>query len=105
MPLITKEIIQQNPNFSCDLTQDQQDELRLSTCQIIICLGEDLKLSQETIAQAILYSNMFFLQESYFENERDMIGCAAIFIAAKGMFERIRIPEICTHHWKLKHKG
>jgi len=82
-----------------------QDELRLGTAQIIITLGEEIKLSQETIASAILYSNMFFLQESYFENERDMIACASLFVAAKAMLERIKIPDIFVQHWKLKHKG
>jgi len=46
---------------------------------------------------------LFYLEQSYLENEREMVCCAALFIACKLLFQRSRVHDYCVNYYRLKH--
>ena len=61
MKLVSPQRVAANPNFACDISADKQDELRIGNAQFIVSLCQDLQLSQECVAVAIVATNIFFL--------------------------------------------
>ena len=86
MKLIKKDIIEFNINHSHDISAEMQDTLNLGNCQFIVDASDQLKLSPETASVAMIYMQLFYLHESYLENERELLCCAALFVASKIMY-------------------
>ena len=57
----------------------------------------------ETASVAILYMQLFYLEQSYLENEREMLCCAALFVAGKLLYQRSRVHDYCVIYFRLKH--
>ena len=53
---------------------------------MIIDMSAELKLSSEIAAISMVYTNLFFLQKSYLEHERELVCCAAMFVASKANY-------------------
>lgn len=71
---------------------------------MIADIGAELNLRDTTIAVAQLYTHLFFLSKTYLECERGLVCCAAILIASKSLYERVRINDLCVHYWQAIHK-
>lgn len=52
---------------------------------------------------AMIYMQLFYFEQSYLENERELLCCAALFVASKIMYQRSRIESYCILYYKLKH--
>jgi|LakMenEpi03Aug12_release.lakeMendotaPanAssembly.Ray.scaffolds.fasta_scaffold650583_1 hypothetical protein len=78
--------IEFNINHAQDINSNKQQELRLGNTQFINDMAKELKLSPESAGVAILYVQLFYLDKSYLEHERELICCACLFVACKLMY-------------------
>ena len=46
---------------------------------------------------------LFYLEQSYVENERELLCCAALFVACKLLYQRSRVHDYCIFYYRLKH--
>ena len=53
---------------------------------------------------SIMYMQLFFLQESYLDNEREMVCLACVYVAAKVMYNRCKPVNLFVEYHKLKSK-
>lgn len=102
-PILTKQQIQNNPNFACDISAEVQTQLREGNAQLITDICQDLHLRDVACAVAALHCHLFFLSKSYLEYDRTMICCASILIASKAMYEKVRINDLVVQYWQYKH--
>jgi hypothetical protein len=65
----------------------------------------ELNLRENTMAVAMLYTNLFFVTRTYLEYERGLVCCAAILISSKALYEKVRINDLCVQYWQSRHKG
>lgn len=68
-----------------------------------VCI--ELGLRENTVAVSMMYTNLFYIDKTYLEYERGLVCCAAILIASKALYEKVRINDICIQYWQCKHKG
>ena len=59
----------------------------------------------ETSSVAILLMQIFYLQQSYLENERELLCCAALFVASKQLYQRNKLHDYCILYHRLKKSG
>ena len=102
--ILTKAQLAANPNHACNISQQTQDRLRTGNALLIADIGEALNLRDTTIAVAQMYTHLFFLSRTYLEYERGLVCCAAILIASKSLYERVRINDLCVHYWQCVNK-
>ena len=57
----------------------------------------------ETASVAIIYMQLFFLEQSYLENERELVCCAALFVAGKLLYQRSRVHDYCVVYYRWRH--
>ena len=77
-----------NINHTHDIDTAMQTQLRLGNTQFIVECAQELKVQDPalTASVAILYMQLFYLEQSYLENEREMLCCAALFVAGKLLY-------------------
>lgn len=91
-------------NSTHNISVEEQQKLRLGNSQFIIDVAKELKLNQENTALAILYTDLFFKVRSYLDYEREIIACAALFLAAKILYQKTRIQMFFTAQRTIRYK-
>lgn len=104
MKLIDIKKTQANINNTHGISNEMQADLMRGSAQFIIDLANELKQIPETAAIAIMYHQLFFLENSYLEYERELICCASLFVAAKVMYSKARVHDLCIQYFNLKNR-
>jgi hypothetical protein len=47
----------------------------------------------DIVSAAILYTQAFFLQKSYFNYEKEIISCAALYLASKNEYYKKKLSD------------
>ena len=59
----------------------------------------------DIISQAIMYTQAFFLKRCYFNYEKEIIGCAALYLASKNEYSKIKLSDLLLIYHKTKLQG
>lgn len=93
----------QTPSRRDGLSYEKEEQYRQAYCQLMIDVGQKLRIPQFTVGTAVCYCHRFYASRSMRRNDRFTVAAAAMFLASKVEEASKGLDVIVQEFWEYRY--